>query len=97
MSDMNSWKLATDKGLPHGVVVAKLKKYRRYTDKPLMLFREGSHDGEIIYSFNGNHYNDCVKKERNATIKRKKSQAEMAKTRLHPNNRLVITISIFTL
>ena len=53
--DMNSWKLATDKGLPHSVVVAKLKKYRRWSDKPLMLFREGSHDGAIIYSFDDWH------------------------------------------
>ena len=84
MSDMNSWKLATEKGLPHGVVVAKLKKYRRYTDKPLALFREGSVEGEIIYAFDEGHYNTCVKKERTATIKNKKIQAENARKRLHP-------------
>ncbi len=83
MDTMNSWKLATDKGLPHSVVVAKLKKYRRWTDKPLTLFREGSHEGEIIYSFDTKHYNDCVKKERQAVVKQKKIQSENAKVRLH--------------
>lgn len=87
MDTMNSWKLATDAGLPHSVVVAKLKKYRRWADRPLMLFREGSHDGSIIYSFDTKHYNDCCKKERQAVIKRKKVQAENAKIKLHPKNR----------
>ena len=73
MDTMNSWKLATDKGLPHSVVVAKLKKYRRWKDKPLTLFREGSHEGEIIYSFDTKHYNDCVKKERTAVVRAIKS------------------------
>ena len=80
---MNSWKLATDKGLPHSVVVAKLKKYRRWGDRPLMLFREGSHEGMIIYSFDTKHYDDCCKKERQAVVKRKKVQAANAMTRLH--------------
>tara|TARA_R110000796_G_C14566242_1_gene435349 strand:+ start:4948 stop:5208 length:261 start_codon:yes stop_codon:yes gene_type:complete len=81
--DMNSWKLATDKGLPHSVVVAKLKKYRRWSDKPLMLFREGSHDGAIIYSFDAKHYEDCCRKEKTAVVKRKKLQAVNAMSRLH--------------
>ena len=83
MDTMNSWKLATDKGLPHSVVVAKLKKYRRWADRPLMLFREGSHEGMIIYSFDTKHYNDCCKKVRQAVVKRKKVQAANAMTRLH--------------
>tara|TARA_R110002051_G_C8650529_1_gene487510 strand:+ start:364 stop:627 length:264 start_codon:yes stop_codon:yes gene_type:complete len=83
MDTMNSWKLATDKGLPHSVVVAKLKKYRRWGDRPLMLFREGSHEGMIIYSFDTKHYDDCCKKERQAVVKRKKVQAANAMTRLH--------------
>ena len=83
MADINSWKLANDKGVPHAVVVNKLKKYRRYTDKPLALFREGNHNGEIIYTFDENHYNTCVKKERTAATKQKKIQAENARTRLH--------------
>jgi len=87
MADMNSWKLAGDKGVPHQVVVNKLKKYRRYEDKPLQLFREGSYEGDIIYAFDENHYNACVKKERVATIKNKKIQAQNAKTRLHPKKK----------
>tara|TARA_Y100000310_G_C20098385_1_gene541540 strand:- start:41 stop:304 length:264 start_codon:yes stop_codon:yes gene_type:complete len=83
MADINSWKLANDKGVPHAVVVNKLKKYRRYTDKPLALFREGSHGGEIIYAFDENAYNSCVKKERTASIKQKKIQAANAKVNLH--------------
>jgi len=87
MADMNSWQLANTKGLPHVVVVNKLKKYRRYTEKPLALFREGSHEGEIIYAFDEGQYNSCVKKERVITIKNKKIQAENARVRLHPKNR----------
>ena len=81
---MNSWKLANDKGVPHIVVINKLKKYRRYTEKPLALFREGSVEGEIIYAFDEGHYNTCVKKERTITIKNKKVQAANARKRLHP-------------
>jgi hypothetical protein len=83
MDTNNSWKLATDKGLPHSVVVAKLKKYRRWADRPLMLFREGTYEGGIIYSFDTKHYDDCCFKERKAVVKRKKIQAENAMIRLH--------------
>ncbi len=83
MADMNSWALATNKGVPHEVVVNKLKKYRRYKDKPLTLFREGSIDGEIIYCFDETAYNGCVKKERKMSIEQKKIQATNAKKNLH--------------
>jgi hypothetical protein len=76
---MNSWKLATEECLPHAMVVRKLKKFKKYKDKPLVLNAEGRHDGETIYSFDEKHYNSCKTKEKKAVASTRSAQQVQAK------------------
>ena len=90
-NETNSWKVANECGLPHEVVVAKLRKYKRFKSKPLALFREGTmgktpEDREIIYSFDQKAYDACVVKERKASLVRKGIQSENAKANLLDSN-----------
>jgi len=75
---MNSWKLATEEGLPHAMVVRKLKKFKKYKDKPLVLNAEGRHEGATIYSFDEKAYNACRTKEKRSVAKTREAQQVQA-------------------
>ena len=81
--DNNSWKLSTEKCLPHSAVVKKLRKYSKYQTEPLKLFRysyigEGE-AREIIYEFSNKDYEKCVRKETAAVTKFKEVQSDQGK------------------
>jgi hypothetical protein len=84
--DNNSWKISTEKCLPHSAVVKKLRKYSKYKTEPLKLFRYsyvGEGDArEIIYEFNNKDYEKCVRKETAACTKFKVVQSDQGKVNI---------------